>query len=83
MLSLEFLPLGPDDSCKCAFDRRGFMFTIMIKNFLLLCFSNEMIKKKGKPVYKEYTEIITEDVKWNRPDKNYVEEIIKIKISDF
>jgi hypothetical protein len=31
----------------------------MIKKFLLLCFSNEMIKKKGKPVYKEYTEIIT------------------------
>jgi hypothetical protein len=40
MLSLEFLPLNPEDSCKCAFDKRGFMFTILIKNFLLLCFSN-------------------------------------------
>jgi hypothetical protein len=55
MLSLEFLPLNPNDTCNCSFDKRGFMFTIMIKNFLLLCFSNELIKKKGKPVYKEYT----------------------------
>lgn len=60
------------------------MFTVLIKNFLLIVFSDAMLAKfKAKPQYKEFTEIVGEDIKWNRPEKTYVEEVIKIKISDF
>ena len=36
-----------------------------------------------KPLYKLNAEIVNEDVKWNRSDKVYIEEIIKIKMSEF
>lgn len=50
------------------------LFAVKIKNVLLLCLSANLIAKyKTKPIYKEYTEIINEDVKWNRTDKNYIE----------
>jgi hypothetical protein len=58
------------------------LFAVSIKDYLIVCISAAMISRfKVKPLYKANTEIINEDVKWNRMDKVYIEEIIKIKMS--
>ena len=59
MLSLEFLPLQAGDTCRIYPDRQGHYFIVIIRNYLLLCFSDWLAAKyKSRVVVKSRVELV-------------------------
>lgn len=82
MVSLDFLELGYREELKTLCDRSGYYMVICTAREFLLCLSQKCVHKyKAKPQPHSKLTLVTEDIKWNRPEHQSIADIIKFEYS--